>query len=58
MLAAAAEKKTLIAPEAGEWPGLPEARVIPGDLLSLSVKDAEKRFFEKVELTIRRDNRK
>ena len=58
MLAAASEKKTLISPEAGEWPGLPDARLIPAHLLTLSPREAEGLFRAAVLREIRRDRRK
>ena len=43
-LACASEKATLISPDAGDWPGLPDPRPIPASILALTPMQAKGRF--------------
>ncbi|AWY09474.1 hypothetical protein vB_RpoS-V16_38 [Ruegeria phage vB_RpoS-V16] len=48
MVACSSEKKALISPEAGEWPGLPEPRPIPESLLVATPFQVARMFVARV----------
>ena len=54
MLAAATEKAALVAPEAGEWPGLPAPRELPSYLLGLSQRAVASEFQRRIECQVGR----